>query len=202
VLKGSPENRRQWRALDDEGYTNLSVATMTRVALMAAVTAVAAQISVPLFAVPFTLQVLAVILSGLLLGPRYGALSQAIYVLVGAVGVPVFAQFSGGLAVILGPTGGYLVSYPVAAAVAGLAARAARDASRRRALSYSFLWGCAGLAVIYAFGATWLSVVSDLPLAVALAQGVLIFVPFDLIKVVLAALVAVAAAPAIAPSRA
>jgi biotin transport system substrate-specific component len=202
MLKGSAENGRQWRALDDEGYTNLSVAAMTRGALMAAVTAVAAQISVPLFAVPFTLQVLAVILSGLLLGPRYGALSQAIYLLVGAVGVPVFAQFSGGLAVILGPTGGYLVSYPAAAAVAGLAARAARDASRRRALSYSFLWGCAGLAVTYAFGATWLSVVTDLPLAVAVAQGVLIFVPFDLIKVALAALVAVATAPAIAPSRA
>ena len=180
----------------------MNVATMTRAALMAAVTAVAAQISVPLFPVPFTLQVLAVILSGLLLGPRYGALSQSIYVLVGAVGVPVFAQFSGGLAVILGPTGGYLVSYPVAAAVAGLAARAARDASRRRALWMSFLWGCAGLAVIYAFGAIWLSVVTDLPLAVALAQGVLIFVPFDLIKVALASLVAVAAAPAIAPSGA
>ena len=180
----------------------MNVATMTRAALMAAVTAVAAQISVPLFSVPFTLQVLAVILSGHLLGPRYGALSQAIYVLVGAVGVPVFAHFSGGLAVVLGPTGGYLVSYPVAAAVAGLAAHAARDATRRRALWTSFLWGCAGLAVIYAIGATWLSVVTDLPLAVALAQGVLIFVPFDLIKVALAALVAVAAAPAIAPSRA
>ena len=95
---------------------------MTRVALMAAVTAVAAQIAVPIPPVPFTLQVLAVILSGLLLGPRYGALAQAIYVLVGAVGVPVFAEFSGGLGVILGPTGGYLVSYPIAAAVAGLAA--------------------------------------------------------------------------------
>jgi biotin transport system substrate-specific component len=189
-------------AFDGEGYTSLSVAAMTRAALMAAVTAVAAQISVPLFAVPFTLQVLAVILSGLLLGPRYGALSQAIYVLVGAVGVPVFAQFSGGLAVILGPTGGYLVSYPVAAAVAGLAARAARDAARRRALWTSLVWGCAGLAVIYASGAIWLSAVSDLPLAVAVAQGVLIFVPFDLIKVALAALVAVTAAPAIAPSRA
>ena len=175
---------------------------MSRAALMAAVTAVAAQISVPLFPVPFTLQVFAVILSGLWLGSRYGALSQAIYVLVGAVGVPVFAQFSGGLAVILGPTGGYLVSYPVAATVAGLAARAARDASRRRALWTSFLWGCAGLAVIYAVGAIWLSVVTELPLAVALAQGVLIFVPFDLIKVALAALVAVATAPAIAPSRA
>ncbi len=175
---------------------------MTRAALMAAVTAVAAQISVPLFPVPFTLQVLAVILSGLLLGPRYGALSQAIYVLVGAVGAPVFAQFSGGLAVILGPTGGYLVSYPVAAAVAGLAARAARSGSRRRALWTGFLWGCAGLAVIYAVGASWLSVVSGLPLTASLAQGVLIFLPFDLIKVVLATLVAVAAAPAIAPSRA
>ena len=185
-----------------EGYTSLSVAKMTRAALLEAVTAVAAQISVPLFAVPFTLQVLAVILSGLLLGPRYGALSQAIYVLLGAVGVPVFAQFSGGLAVVLGPTGGYLVSYPIAAAVAGLAARAARDAARRRALWTSFVWGCAGLAVIYAFGAIWLSVVTDLPLAVALTQGVLIFLPFDLIKVALAALVAVAAAPAIAPSRA
>ena len=56
--------------------------------------------------VPFTLQVLAVILSGLLLGSRHGALAQAVYLLVGVVGVPVFAEFSGGLGVILGPTGG------------------------------------------------------------------------------------------------
>jgi biotin transport system substrate-specific component len=174
---------------------------MTRVALMAAVTAVAAQIAVPIPPVPFTLQVLAVILSGLLLGPRYGALAQAIYVLVGAVGVPVFAEFSGGLGVILGPSGGYLVSYPIAAAVAGLAAGAVRSAARRRALLTGFLWGCAGLGVIYAFGVAWLSGVTGLPFAVALAQGVLIFVPFDLIKVGLAALVAVAAAPAISPSR-
>jgi biotin transport system substrate-specific component len=174
---------------------------MTRAALMAAVTAVAAQIAVPIFPVPFTLQVLAVVLSGLLLGSRYGALAQAIYLFVGAIGVPVFAEFRGGLGVVLGPTGGYLVSYPGAAAVAGLAAGAARSASRRRALLLSFLVGCAALAVIYTVGAGWLSVVTDLPLAVAVAQGVLIFMPFDLIKVALAALVAVAAAPAIAPSR-
>jgi biotin transporter BioY len=65
----------------------------------------------------------------------------------------------------------------------------------------SFLLGCVALAVIYALGAVWLSVVTELPLAVAAYSGVLIFVPFDLIKVALAALVAVAAAPAIAPSR-
>src|SRR3712207_3531477 len=107
---------------------HLNVAMMTRTALMAAVTAVAAQIAGPLpfSPVPFTLQVLAVMLSGLLLGPRYGALAQAIYVLVGAVGVPVFAQFHGGLGVVLGPTGGYLLSYPLAAAIAGLAAQIGR----------------------------------------------------------------------------
>lgn len=182
----------------------MNVATMTRVALMAAVTAVAAQITIPLpfSPVPFTLQVLAVILSGLLLGSRYGALAQATYVLVGAVGVPVFAGFRGGLGVLVGPTGGYLLSYPIAAAIAGLAAYAAANAVRRRALWSASLWGCVALAVIYALGATWLAAVTGLPLTVALAQGVLPFVPLDLIKVGLAALVAVAAAPAIAPSRA
>jgi biotin transport system substrate-specific component len=181
----------------------LNVAMMTRAALMAAVTAVAAQIAIPLpfSPVPFTLQVLAVILSGLLLGPRYGALAQAIYLLIGAVGVPVFAQFRGGLGVLLGPTGGYLLSYPIAAAVAGLATNATRGAARRRALWTSLLWGCAGLAVIYALGATWLALVTSLPIAAALAQGVAPFVLFDLIKVAIAALVAVAAAPAIAASR-
>ena len=198
MLKGSP---------DPYGYgereASLNVATMTRVALMAAVTAVAAQITIPLpfSPVPFTLQVPAVVLSGLLLGSRYGALAQAIYVLVGAVGVPVFAGFRGGLGVIFGPTGGYLVSYPVAAAVAGLAAYAVVRSARRRALTSGLVWGVAALAVIYAIGAVWLSVVTDLPLAVAVAQGVLPFVVFDLVKVVLAALVAVAAAPAIAASR-
>jgi biotin transport system substrate-specific component len=176
----------------------LSTSAITRVALMAAVTAVAAQIAIPIFPVPFTLQVLAVVLSGFLLGSRYGALAQAIYVLVGAVGVPVFAEFSGGLGRVLGPTGGYLIAYPIAAAVAGLAAPTVARATRRRALWVGSFWGCAGLAVIYAIGATWLAVVTDLPPAWAVAQGVLIFVPFDLIKVALAVLVAAAAAPAIA----
>ena len=168
---------------------------------MAAVTAVAAQISIPTPPIPFTLQVLAVILSGLLLGPRYGALAQAVYVLAGAVGVPVFAGFSGGLGVILGPTGGYLISYPIAAAVAGLAAPAVAGATRRRALFSGFLLGCAGLAVIYVLGAAWLIVVTRLPFEVVMVQGVLIFVPFDLIKVALATLVAVAVAPVITTSR-
>ena len=179
----------------------LKASTITRAALMAAVTAVAAQITVPLTPVPFTLQVLAVILSGLLLGARIGALAQAVYVLVGAVGVPVFSGFTGGLGHVFGPTGGYLISYPIAAAVAGLAAQSVARSPRRRALLTALLWGYAGLAVIYALGATWLAVVAGLSPIEAIATGVLPFVGFDLIKVALAALVAVAAAPAITPSR-
>lgn len=175
---------------------------MTRAALMAAFTAVAAQISIPLEPVPFTLQVLAVVLTGLLLGPRYGALAMAVYVLVGAVGVPVFAGFRGGLGVLFGDTGGYLLSYPLAAAVAGLAGRSAASAPRRRALAVGFAWGSAALALIYTLGATWLAVLTGLSPAAAVAVGVLPFVPFDLLKVGLATLVAVAVAPAIATSRA
>ena len=169
---------------------------------MAAFTAVAAQITIPLEPVPFTLQVLAVVLTGLLLGPRYGALAMAIYLLLGAVGVPVFAQFSGGLGQLFGPTGGYLVSYPLAASLAGMAATTVADAPRRRGLVAGALWGCAALAAIYALGVTWLAVLAGLPPGAAIATGLLPFLAFDLIKVGLAALVAVAVAPAIAASRA
>ena len=152
---------------------------------MAAVTAVAAQIAVPIFPVPFTLQVLAVVLSGLLLGPRYGALAQAIYLLVGAVGVPVFAEFRGGLGVVCWvPRAATSSRTRWPRPIAGLAAVRSASATRARALVLSFLWGCVALAVIYAVGAVWLSVVADLPLAVAVAQGVLPFVVFDLMKVV------------------
>ena len=175
---------------------------MTRVALMAAFTAVAAQIAIPLEPVPFTLQVLAVVLTGLLLGPRYGALAMAVYLLVGAIGVPVFAGFRGGLGVLVGDTGGYLLAYPLAAALAGVAAGTVANAPRRRGLIVGFLWGSLALAVIYALGATWLAVLTGLSPGAALVAGVLPFVVFDLIKVGLANLVAVAVAPAIAASRA
>jgi biotin transport system substrate-specific component len=177
----------------------MRTATMARVALMAALTAIGAQIAIPLpfTPVPFTLQVPMVVLSGLLLGVRHGALAQLVYLLVGAVGIPVFAQFSGGLGVLVGPTGGYLISYPLAAAIAGLAAGAVLRAPRSRALISANAFGLVALAVIYAVGATWLALQSNLSPGAALTAGVLPFVPFDVVKVVLAALVAAAAAPQI-----
>ena len=181
----------------------MRTAVMTRVALMAAVVAVAAQISVPLpfSPVPFTMGVLAVILSGFVLGPRYGALALVVYLLIGAVGVPVFAQFTGGLGRLVGPTGGYLISYPIAAAIAGLAANFFTSGNRRRGrtVASGTTFGLLGLLVIYALGAAWLAVQAELSAGEALAAGVLPFVPFDIVKVVLAALLAAAVAPQISP---
>lgn len=175
----------------------MRAAVMARVALMAALTAVMAQITVPIPPVPFTMQVLAVVLSGFLLGPRYGALAQVVYLLLGAVGLPVFAGFKGGVGILIGPTGGYLVSYPFAAAIAGLAAGAAVSAARGRAVAAGTAFGLLALLVIYTAGATWLAVQAGLSPGAALAAGVLPFVLFDIIKVVLAALLAAAVAPQI-----
>ncbi len=97
--------------------------------LFAALMAVTAQMSfkLPITGVPFTLQVLTVLLAGLLLGPRWGAVAMVVYLAVGAVGVPVFANFGSGPTALLGPTGGYLWSWPVAALVTGWLAQARRQ---------------------------------------------------------------------------
>lgn len=174
----------------------MRASVITRVALMAALTAVGAQLTVPVSPVPFTLQVPVVVLSGLLLGARYGALAQIVYLVMGAIGIPVFAGFSATDA-LFGPTGGYLLSYPLAAAVAGLAAGTVARAARGRAVAAGTASGIAALAVIYALGVVWLGVYLSLPPVAALAQGVLPFIPFDVVKIVLAALVAAAVAPQI-----
>src|SRR3989338_3067524 len=94
---------------------------MVFAALFAAFTAAVAwfRIPLPFTPVPITLQTLAVLLSGAMLGPYYGALSMIIYLALGAIGLPVFAGGSSGIGALLGPTGGYLLSYPIAAFVIG-----------------------------------------------------------------------------------
>lgn len=149
----------------------------------AALTAVGARIAVPLpgTPVPFTLQVLAVLLAGLVLGSRAGAASQAAYVAAGALGLPVFAA-GGGAAYLLGPTGGYLLAFPAAAAVAG--AVAGREGGTARLA----LGAVAGVAVVHAGGLAWLGVVAGRD--VALQAGLLPFLPGDALEVALAVLLA------------
>jgi biotin transport system substrate-specific component len=156
------------------------------VLFMTALTAAAAQISAPLpfTDVPFTLQPMVVLLAGLTLGPRLGLASQVLYLALGIAGLPVFAASATlppGPLRLLGPTGGYLLAYPLAAQLTG--ALAARGFDRRYGTSVIAM--LAGLLVIYACGVTWLGL--TLGFSQALAAGVLPFVAADLLKLVAAA---------------
>jgi biotin transport system substrate-specific component len=168
---------------------NQSLRNMLLASLFAALTAVIAQVSFFLPGVPnvpVTLQVLAVCLAGGLLGPAWGAIAMGLYVLLGAVGLPVYANGASGLHVLVGPTGGYLLSYPAAAFAIGLLARPQRAPGLLR----TGLAMVAGLAMIYLGGGGWAVLVGGKGLAVVLSGWVLPFIPFDLGKVVLAAVLA------------
>jgi biotin transport system substrate-specific component len=156
-------------------------------------TAVAAQVSFPLpfTPVPFTLQPMIVLVGGAALGARLGFTSQALYLLAGIAGLPVFAA-SGtlpqGFLRLLGPTGGFLMAYPFAAFVAGTLAERGFD---RRYLT-SVLAMAAGLGLVFACGVTWLAFFAA-PTAVglprALELGLYPFVGVDILKILLAAAV-------------
>lgn len=149
-------------------------------ALFAALTALCSQIALPLQPVPLNLATLAVYLAGGVLGGMYGALSQVVYVLLGMAGVPVFSSLRGGLAVLAGPTGGYIAGYILSALVIGLlAARWGRWWQLAAAM-------LAGTAVCYALGTVWYMALSGASLASALGLCVLPFLPGDAVKIAVA----------------
>ncbi|HEY4139277.1 MAG TPA: biotin transporter BioY [Casimicrobiaceae bacterium] len=147
--------------------------------------AAASQIAIPLpfTPVPITLQPMLVILAGMMLGPIAGASSMLLYLAAGAAGLPVFTPIGApGLARLFGPTGGYLLAYPIAAYVAGaLAVRWSSLAGRWSA-------GLAGVAVIYLGGTTQLAAVSG-GFVQAVRLGVMPFVLLDVAKAFVAALI-------------
>ena len=156
-------------------------------------TAVAAQVSFPLpfTPVPFTLQPMIVLVGGAALGARLGFTSQALYLLAGIAGLPVFAA-SGtlpqGFLRLLGPTGGFLMAYPFAAFVAGYLAERGFD---RRYLT-SVLAMTAGLGLVFACGVTWLAFFAApaaFGLTRALEVGLYPFIGVDVVKILLAAAV-------------
>jgi biotin transport system substrate-specific component len=158
-------------------------------------TIVAAQISIPLpfTPVPFTLQPMVVLLGGAALGARLGMSSQVLYLALGLAGLPVFAAspvLPQGFARLLGPTGGFLMSYPFAAFAAGYLAERRFD---RRYLTSVVAMG-AGLAIVFASGIAWMAWgVPHLGLATAVRTGLVPFLPADIVKILLAATVLPAA---------
>lgn len=165
--------------------SRISTREISYVALFTALIAAGAFVAIPLGPVPFTLQPLFVLLAGLMLGARLGALSVVAYLVLGLM-APVFAGGTSGLGVLLGPTGGYLLGFVLGAMVAGWVGRS-RDASTARLVA----GGMAGLIPIYVLGATWLAwSLRTTELSVVLIGGVLQFLPFDIIKAVAAGLIA------------
>lgn len=169
---------------------------LTLVALFAVLTTACAQLSLTLpvlTSVPFTLQVFGVLMAGAILGARRGFLSQLLYLLLGFVGLPVFAAFAGGPAVLVGPTAGYLWAFPVAAWLTGLAAdRTGRRARGATVLVTLYTGMLAAIAVIYVFGVIGLTVTGAVPsLGTAVRVGIVPFLWFDLFKALVAGLVAV-----------
>ncbi|PWF25204.1 biotin transporter BioY [Corticimicrobacter populi] len=149
-------------------------------------------VPVPLIPVPVTLQTLGIMLAGLMLGPWRGLLAVALYVLLAVVGLPVLPGGRGGMGVLMGPTGGFLLGMLPGAFVTGwLAQRLPASGATWRALggqAVASLMG--GVVVVYALGAPWLALVTGMGLGKAIA-AVLVFIPGDIVKCVLAALAAV-----------
>jgi biotin transport system substrate-specific component len=159
-----------------------------RVGLGALIVALSAQIALPLpfTPIPFTLQPLAVLLVGAWLGPAEGAGALAIYLAAGAMGAPVFAGGMGGAGRLLGPTGGYLLAFPVAAAIAGLA-RSPRRSGLALAAWAAMVFTLA-MAVIHVGGVSQLALLGGDP-GLAFRSGFLPFFAGDLLKVVIATVV-------------
>jgi biotin transport system substrate-specific component len=159
-----------------------------------ALVAVCAHMALPLYftPVPLSLQTFAVLLLGLLLSPRLAAATLGAYLVEGALGLPVFAPSplgSGGIAHLFGPTGGYLIAYPLAAALTSFLWRRT-SWNTRRGFPAAAISAAAGSLTILAFGALWLAIFSHAPAQSILTLAVLPFLPGDALKIVAAAALA------------
>lgn len=139
-------------------------------------------------AVPVTLQVLGVFLAGIYLGSAWSAFAMVLYLLAGVLGAPVFAGASAGLGVVLGPTGGYLLSYPIAAAIVGVAVHGLSGLDAPQSVGLPRLVGgmVAGTAVIYALGIVQYWQVTETSLVAAVVGAAVVFVPVEALKIVAA----------------
>jgi len=160
--------------------------------LIAALTAAGSYLAIPIGPVPIILQNLFVFLSGLLLGPRWGAASIGVYLLAGALGLPVFAGGVGGIGRFAGPTGGYLLGFLPAVYVIGWIS----GTSQKHGLRDIIAMVCGSL-IIYAFGISWLKILTGMTLAKTLALGMFPFILGDALKIAVAVPIAKALRPVI-----
>lgn len=154
------------------------------IALFTAVIAVMAQISIPMpLGVPMTMQTFAITLAAVVLGAKFSTLSTFIYLLLGAVGVPVLAGFSGGLDKFVGPTGGFLFSFPLMAFIIGL------GVEHRKAFKGAYVLALiAGTVVNYVVGVLMFCILTKSPVMTGISACVIPFIPTAIIKAIVASL--------------
>lgn len=170
--------------MKEKSISLLPVRQLCAVALMAAFMCLLGPLSIPVEPVPVSLMTLIIYLSMYILGMKLGTISCIIYLLLGFVGVPVFAGYTAGAAKLLGPTGGYLVGYVFLTLTGGWI---------MEKFSYKRIWCMAGTiigtVVLYAFGTVWFMILMKCGLSYALSACVVLFLPGDLAKIVLAELI-------------
>ncbi|MGL5692854.1 MAG: biotin transporter BioY [Peptostreptococcaceae bacterium] len=156
--------------------------------LFAAITAVLSQISIPLpfTTVPLTMQVFAIALCGVILGSKKGVIAISVYLLLGAIGMPVFANMSGGLGVLVGPTGGFLLGCPLMAFIIG------KGSEKSLSISNIILHMILGLIILYITGIIMFSAVTKMGIYKSIVACVLPFIGVDLIKIGLATTIGIA----------
>lgn len=157
--------------------------TMAMTALLAAALAALAPAAIPIGPVPITLAVFVICIFPYISGAKPTVLGVVVYLVIGAMGLPVFSGYEGGVQKLVGPTGGYLIGYIPLAAIGGFFVQR----SEKRLMH--IIGFAAALVVLYVFGTAWLCFHLKLDLASALKAAVLPFIPFDLAKTLLAALI-------------
>lgn len=157
----------------------MKISRITKISILTAILCILSQLSIQIGTVPVTLQNVGVLLAGFILGPIDGMLSIILYIILGAFGLPVFAGGGSGFKAIFGPTGGYLMAFPIASLICGYF-------SYRFKTKLSFLIaGILSTALIYSIGVPFLSYMTHMPLSKALIVGAYPFILPDTIKVVL-----------------
>lgn len=189
LQKMNIKRRKMMYTESKNGTKKLTTYQLTLTAVMAAVICVLGPISIaiPVSPVPISLGSMAVYLAVTVLGMKLGTLSCLIYLLLGLVGLPVFAGGSAGAAKLFGPTGGYLIGYLFLALIAG--AFVGRFAENKwKNIAFAALGMILGTIVLYALGTAWLAYSAGMEFQAALWAGVIPFIPGDLVKMVIAVL--------------
>ena len=156
--------------------SKISTCELCYIAMFTALIAVCAQIVIPQpGGVPFTLQAWAVSLAGLVLGPKNGTIAALVYVLLGAVGAPVFAGFTGGFGAIMRPTGRFILSFPVVALLAGLG-------ERKGGVIWTVLGLATGSLFNWAVGLLWFNWVTELGFIVSFGYAVAPFIVVGIVR--------------------